>query len=93
MPSTAYIPAARASDQFLLPAHTWRSSNWAVRTSGRGVNAAVLTLRHVIWGTSPADPATFITVALVMLAVVAMASFLPARRATRLDPARTLRVE
>jgi predicted permease len=50
-------------------------------------------LRHLVWGVSPGDPLTFIAVGLGLLAVAAAASFLPALRVTRLNPAETLRQE
>jgi hypothetical protein len=50
-------------------------------------------LRHLVWGVRPGDPATFAGVAIMLLAVAAAASFLPALRVTRLNPAETLRQE
>ena len=50
-------------------------------------------LRHLVWGVRPGDPATFVAVGLGLLAVAAAASFLPALRVTRLNPAETLRQE
>jgi ABC-type lipoprotein release transport system permease subunit len=44
-------------------------------------------------GVQPTDPATFSIVAVLFLFVAAMASWLPARRAAALDPARALREE
>jgi ABC-type antimicrobial peptide transport system permease subunit len=44
-------------------------------------------------GISPTDPATFAAVSVFMLAVAMLASYGPARRASRLDPLRTLRGE
>jgi predicted permease len=54
---------------------------------------AVQALRSMIWGVRPTDPLTFLGVAAVFLLVAAAASFLPALRLARLDPARTLRSE
>lgn len=42
-------------------------------------------LRSLLYGLSPADPATFATVALVLAAVTTIAALLPARRAARVD--------
>jgi predicted permease len=61
-----------------------------------GSGLALLTvqaLKRMIWGVRPTDPLTFLAVAAVFLLVAAAASFLPALRVARLDPARTLRGE
>jgi predicted permease len=50
-------------------------------------------LRHLVWGVRPGDPLTFVAVGLGLLGVGAAASFLPALRVTRLNPAETLRQE
>jgi len=50
-------------------------------------------LGSMIFGISPYDPVTFATVALVLLAVVLTASYLPARRAMKVDPMVALRYE
>jgi len=50
-------------------------------------------MRHLIWGISPTDAATFVGVAVMFLLVAAIASVLPAWRITRLNPANTLRSE
>ena len=40
----------------------------------------------MLFGLSPADPVTYATVALVLVAIAVLASALPARRASRIDP-------
>ena len=50
-------------------------------------------LGHLVWGVRPGDPLTFVAVGLGLLGVAAAASFLPALRITRLNPAETLRQE
>jgi putative ABC transport system permease protein len=46
----------------------------------------------VLYGVGPADPATFAGVALTLLLAAAAASWIPARRAARIDPVVTLRM-
>jgi predicted permease len=57
--------------------------------------AAALTqmMKSLLFGISPLDPATFITVPLVLALAAALASYLPARRAASVDPVVALRVE
>ncbi|MGD2068703.1 MAG: ABC transporter permease [Gemmatimonadota bacterium] len=55
--------------------------------------AATGVLESLLFGVEPTDPATLGGVALFLLLVAAAASWIPARRATRVDPVETLRSE
>jgi ABC-type antimicrobial peptide transport system permease subunit len=50
-------------------------------------------MRSQLFGLEPSDPITLACATLLLLAVTALAGYLPARRATRLDPALALRHE
>jgi predicted permease len=61
-----------------------------------GVGASLGLARLVqgmLFGVSERDPLTFVTVPLVLLAAALLATFLPARRASRVDPIVALREE
>ena len=53
--------------------------------------AKFLSASSLIFGLQPRDPATLVSAALVLSAIGALAGYLPARRASRIDPARALR--
>ncbi|HYU42344.1 MAG TPA: FtsX-like permease family protein [Vicinamibacteria bacterium] len=50
-------------------------------------------LTSLLYGASSTDPVSFAAVALFLLAVAALASYIPARRASRVDPSEALRYE
>ena len=49
------------------------------------------TMRSLLFETSPNDPLTIGGVALLLVAIATLASYIPARRATRVDPLVALR--
>jgi ABC-type antimicrobial peptide transport system permease subunit len=81
------------------------SMRFAVLRHGLAVSAAglvvgliaALSLRRLatplLYGITPADPLTLVVVSAVLMLVGALATWLPARRAARLDPVRALRGE
>jgi predicted permease len=55
--------------------------------------AAQQSLKSFLYGVSPMDGATYITVAAVLIAVGMLAAFIPARRAASIEPTQALRAE
>ncbi len=50
-------------------------------------------LRSLLYGVPPTDPATFVVVPLLLVGVALLASWVPARRATRVDPVSAIRAD
>jgi putative ABC transport system permease protein len=55
--------------------------------------AASRLIRSLLFGIEPSDAVTYTAVALALLGIALLASYLPARRASRIDPVRALRYE
>ena len=68
----------------------------SVGMAGGGLIASVgLTrlLQGLLYGTEPLDPGTFAAMATVMMLVGLLASYVPARRASAVDPLESMRME
>jgi ABC-type lipoprotein release transport system permease subunit len=51
------------------------------------------TLKSLLFGVTSTDPLTFAAMLVILTAVALAAGYLPARRASRIDPASILRAE
>jgi len=60
---------------------------------GLGALAATRLIRASLYGVGPGDPISFALAALVLVVVAALAAWLPARRAAKVDPMVALRCE
>ncbi|HEX8897533.1 MAG TPA: hypothetical protein VF751_02450, partial [Chthoniobacterales bacterium] len=58
-----------------------------------GAFAATRLLNSLLFGVGASDPATFAGIVLLVSAVAFIAAWVPARRATRVDPIIALRAE
>jgi ABC-type antimicrobial peptide transport system permease subunit len=50
-------------------------------------------LSSLLYGIKPTDPGTLVTVSMLLLAITLIAAYIPARRATKVDPMTALRFE
>ena len=87
------LGASRASVmRIVLQRATWLAGVGAA-IGIAGAMVATRSLRQWLYGVSATDPVTFLFVPILFLAIAVLASSAPALRATRADPASTLREE
>jgi putative ABC transport system permease protein len=83
---------AQASD--VLRMVVWRGMRLALIGVSLGVAAALAltrVMKNLLFNVSATDPATFALIALLLVGVALIASYIPARRATKVDPLQALR--
>jgi hypothetical protein len=66
---------------------------WGLVFGTVGALAVTQALRTQLFGVRPGDPATMVSVAVLLFGVAALAAYAPARRATRIEPMTALRTE
>jgi putative ABC transport system permease protein len=74
----------------------WQGIKPALAGIGLGVIGALLAsqvLKSLLFGVSATDPATFVLVPALLFGVAVLACYVPARRASRIDPTVALRAE
>jgi predicted permease len=74
----------------------WQTSVWVGFGAGAGILGSLVVARWIgslLFGVRPNDPATLAAAALALALVAVIATWIPARRATRVDPMEALRYE
>jgi putative ABC transport system permease protein len=85
---------ARPTDvRRLLLTHGARLAALGVAIGLAGALLLTRAMRALLYGVSPRDPMTFAAIAGLLGVVALLASYLPARRASRIDPLEALRME
>jgi predicted permease len=85
---------ARGAD--VLRMVVWRGLRLTVAGAALGLAAAfglTRVMKNLLFNVSPTDPATFALIALLLVAVALIASYIPARRAAKIDPLLAIRNE
>ena len=88
--------ALGARGQQILRLVAGQNARWLLIGITTGVASAVALTRLLaayLYAVRPTDPLTFVAVALLLLAVALLAVYIPARRATKVDPMVALRYE
>jgi putative ABC transport system permease protein len=87
------LGARPASVLHLVVGHSLRLSSIGVALGVLGALMIGPAIESQLYGVKPRDPATLVVVALSLLVIAILASYIPARRATRVDPLTALRAE
>jgi len=91
------LRAALGAQPGQILAHVFRQGAWMAGVGlAAGLGAAAILTRFIaslLFGIGAVDPITFAAVPLLLAMVAAAAIFIPARRATRVDPMEALRQE
>jgi putative ABC transport system permease protein len=77
----------------MVAGHGARLSAIGIGLGTLGAVGATRGLKGLLYGVSPSDPLTYIALGCGLLVVMLLASYLPARRALRIDPVIALRME
>ncbi len=85
------LGATRASILQLILGQTFRLAAAGIVVGLFAAFFVTRFLRTILFGVTAHDPLTFIAVPLGLVAIALLAGYLPARRATRIDPVRSLR--
>jgi ABC-type antimicrobial peptide transport system permease subunit len=87
------LGAQRADIRALILWHGLRLLGAGLLVGAAGALACSRLLRNFLFGVNALDPSIYLTVGVLLALAALFASWLPARRASRLDPAITLRAE
>ena len=87
------LGAKRSDVLRLVLAEGFRLTIFGVALGLAGAFAATRVLTNLLFEVKPTDPMTFIGLSMLLLAVALLASYIPARRATKVDPLVALRYE
>ncbi len=87
------LGASRGSVAKMVLGQSLQVVTFGVALGALGAVALSRVVRSMLFGIEPHDPLTLMTMALMMLLATIVASYLPARRAARVDPVTALREE
>lgn len=87
------LGASPASVMRMVLAHSRRLTLVGIAIGVAGALAASRLMQQAVFEVSPADPLVYLALSVILLLVAEFASWVPARRATRIDPAIALRTE